>query len=1324
MKTSMHDRVGQRWTRKRALLAAGALAALQSALAAPALAQQQPTDAFITPADVVDLIAEGRKRLTAGDPQGAIQDFENALARDPNNPQVLYFLGNLYLQLNQVEQGLKYLARSVELMPQNMQLRLVLAKAYEQFGRFDDAMREYQEIMRRAPGSAEGREAEERNRSVAEQRRISRPPDTVTQRDLDALIAEGRRQLNERDSVGALRVFKSVLAHDPDNVEILYFAGNLHMSLGQPIPGIAYLRRAAALAPDIARLRFTLAQAYEYNGLLEDALQELLAAASVGAGTPEGEAARQRVPELTAKLRAQREAEAIPDMTTDEVLAEGRHHLDARNSEQALRYFKAYLITNPDNVEVRYFVGNLLLTLNQPVAGVRELERAAALGPDLVRLRLTLAQAYDLYGATESAISEYAAVAAMAPGTPEGNTAVERESALAGRMAMIGDDAIILAADIGTLMDEAKRLYIEGDPQGSLRMFEAILVREPDNTEALYLASVVYRAMNRPREGIAALQRAAELEPERKALRLELAQAFERVGLMGDALREYGVLAEDKASPEVAALAQTRIQMLGAMRALGAEPPDPNEAARIYGEVLTRYPDDPPLFSEAMGLMVEGQHIDETRAMLEKVIAARPGHVLPRMFLADLYLFLDDLPNAASQYEAVLQVLPADHPSRQDVEVRLANARGIQALRDGEYAAAKKQFEKIIALAPAAVAHDARLNLTASLVGLGDTAGAELSLRSMIEENPDDAGARIRLGNLYYDTGRPEEAAREFEELLVRARGTPVANQASQFLTQIYSTPAGQELKTRVQDSLLGQLRADTEANPDDLTAWSRLTMLLLQLNRREEAITGMENMVRLNPDNLAAKEGLGDMYDQSSEYDKAVAVYTDILDRSRDQEVQRRIGEKVKLMEGKKAFNDGKSGLAMQHFEEVAAASPDNFLANFYLAILYAEAERYDDAARAYEEVVRVQPNHIGAHVNLGVMYEQLNREEDAVVQYRDAIRLAPPGDARNGATARLVALEKRIHGFSYALNYSTSYSTNNNLTASNPTGEFRSDLSGNINYRHKLENRPIYLGFIFSPTYTMYHRTQFDLINLSYSPYATYAWRDYDFSATLTHSEMESLATEIAVNTSDSISVDASRNFRMISLLPWLGTQDDRGRVSSSARVTFSGRRFESASSPIFSSLNRSVNATLTQTLGDGWRGLLGYTFINNNNLERFIGTDFAYISHGITFQLVKTVGPGLVANGTYSYSTYDYKNPDSATLFTRYRRNTSHNISAGLNYYPNNALRLFTNLSYQINESNLPTGFILSPGDVGTAIGLQSTSLGDYRNLIVSTGVGFNF
>lgn len=72
-------------------------AALWGAGPIPLAQGQQSPDAFLSATDISDLIAEGRKRLTGGDPQGALQEFEQALARDPENPQVLYFLGNLYL---------------------------------------------------------------------------------------------------------------------------------------------------------------------------------------------------------------------------------------------------------------------------------------------------------------------------------------------------------------------------------------------------------------------------------------------------------------------------------------------------------------------------------------------------------------------------------------------------------------------------------------------------------------------------------------------------------------------------------------------------------------------------------------------------------------------------------------------------------------------------------------------------------------------------------------------------------------------------------------------------------------------------------------------------------------------------------------------------------------------------------------------------------------------------------------------------------------------------------------------------------------------------
>ena len=78
----------------------------------------------------------------------------------------------------------------------------------------------------------------------------------------------------------------------------------------------------------------------------------------------------------------------------------------------------------------------------------------------------------------------------------------------------------------------------------------------------------------------------------------------------------------------------------------------------------------------------------------------------------------------------------------------------------------------------------------------------------------------------------------------------------------------------------------------------------------------------------------------------------------------------------------------------------------------------------------------------------------------------------------------------------------------------------------------------------------------------------------------------------------------------------------------------------------------------------------------------------------------------------------------LFTDFRVNKLHALSAGLDYTVNSTMHLYCNLVYQRNNSNLPTGFILSAEDASTLVGIQSPSLGDYRRYGVSAGLALNF
>ena len=57
--------------------------------------------------------------LEAGDPVGALKNFEDALARNPDDPDLLREAGESALKAGDPEQALRHTNRSVELAPSN-----------------------------------------------------------------------------------------------------------------------------------------------------------------------------------------------------------------------------------------------------------------------------------------------------------------------------------------------------------------------------------------------------------------------------------------------------------------------------------------------------------------------------------------------------------------------------------------------------------------------------------------------------------------------------------------------------------------------------------------------------------------------------------------------------------------------------------------------------------------------------------------------------------------------------------------------------------------------------------------------------------------------------------------------------------------------------------------------------------------------------------------------------------------------------------------------------------------------------------------------------
>lgn len=102
------------------------------------------------------LMKKGEKAYFNDNLPGAITFYEQAAAAQPNNPQIQFRLGELYLLTNQTTKSLNALQNAVKLSPKlNGEYIGSLARAYHLTGQFDSASVKYQLLLDKTPKNNE-----------------------------------------------------------------------------------------------------------------------------------------------------------------------------------------------------------------------------------------------------------------------------------------------------------------------------------------------------------------------------------------------------------------------------------------------------------------------------------------------------------------------------------------------------------------------------------------------------------------------------------------------------------------------------------------------------------------------------------------------------------------------------------------------------------------------------------------------------------------------------------------------------------------------------------------------------------------------------------------------------------------------------------------------------------------------------------------------------------------------------------------------------------------------------------------------------------------
>lgn len=166
------------------------------------------------------------------------------------------------------------------------------------------------------------------------------------------------------------------------------------------------------------------------------------------------------------------------------------------------------------------------------------------------------------------------------------------------------------------------------------------------------------------------------------------------------------------------------------------------------------------------------------------------------------------------------------------------------------------------------------------------------------------------------------------------------------------------------------QIEQKANTNPGDLKAWDQLGDVTLRAAAFDpsyypRAAYAYAHVLKLDPENLDALRGTGNIDFDQRKFDQAIAAY-----------------------------------------EHYLSKKPDDPDVRTDLATMYLSTDNADQAVVQYKKVLAAHPQFFEAAFNLGVAYGQMNKAADARTAFATALKIAPDADARNRVNQMIASL------------------------------------------------------------------------------------------------------------------------------------------------------------------------------------------------------------------------------------------------------------------------------------------------------------------------------
>jgi tetratricopeptide (TPR) repeat protein len=191
-------------------------------------------------------------------------------------------------------------------------------------------------------------------------------------------------------------------------------------------------------------------------------------------------------------------------------------------------------------------------------------------------------------------------------------------------------------------------------------------------------------------------------------------------------------------------------------------------------------------------------------------------------------------------------------------------------------------------------------------------------------------------------------------------------------------------------------IREALQEDPNSPYLLLKLSQVMAEDGRPEEALSSAQRSVDLAPEDLAARSFLAELYSKLQQFGPAAAQYREILKQDPDNSDAR-----LQLATG--FLRSKQYGAALKELSILTEREPGLIIAHYYKGKINLELKNYDEAKGSFLKVLELNARFLPALFDLAATYAAMGSTDRAIETYRRILHLFPTDTA---AWERLIAL------------------------------------------------------------------------------------------------------------------------------------------------------------------------------------------------------------------------------------------------------------------------------------------------------------------------------